>query len=220
MSTLTTRIISPMLEADFNPGIYKGADINLANVNPDDIDTLVSNLSVLKQFVIDVKQDKEAQARKLLESLVEQSGEFKSVDELLSALGGTAAAPAPTKTAKPNGNKVYEVTLFDKDADEHRRYNVINKVLPKGLVNDPVYQAIIKKNKELLDVDLFLRAYSTDYAKQYPINAKWKKETFHLNSKGRLNAQSAKHFEAYKKEYPNGDEKDFKEHVTKEYKTV
>lgn len=216
MSTLNSRILNPLLEKDFNPGIYKGADINLSNVNPEDIDTLAANLSVLKQFVIDVKQDKEAQARKLLESLVEQSGEFKSVDDLLSALGGVPAAPV--QQTKPNGNKSYEVTLFDKDADEHRRYNVINKVLPKGLVNDPVYQAIIKKNKELVDVDLFLRAYSTDYATAYPINAKWKKETFHLNSKGRLNTQSAKYFEEYKKEYPNGDEKDFKEHVTKEYK--
>ncbi|EPB3479033.1 hypothetical protein ACRFZU_000505 [Escherichia coli] len=218
MSTLNSRIINPLLEKDFNPGIYKGADINLSNVNPEDIDILAANLSVLKQFVIDVKQDKEAQARKLLESLIEQSGEFKSVDELLSALGNAPAPAQQTKTAKPNGNKVYEVTLFDKDSDEHRRYNVINKVLPKGLLNDPVYQAIIKKNKELVDVDLFLRAYSTDYANQYPINAKWKKETFHLNQKGRLNAQSAKYFEEYKKEYPNGDEKDFKEHVTKEYK--
>ncbi|WP_147716192.1 hypothetical protein [Klebsiella variicola] len=227
MSTLTTRIVGKLLTDNFNVGILSadGTDRSaLSKVQPEDIDTLIDNLQQLKTYILDLREHKEANARKLLETLVKESPEFGSVEELLAVLGGTqAAAAAPTSTAnstKQSGNKAYEVVLLDKATDTHKRFNVVNKILPKALLNDETYQEIIAKNKDMNDIDLFLRAYSNDYAEQYPINAKWKKHTFHLNQKGRLNAQSAKYYEEYKAEHPDSDEKAFKQFVSESYKKV
>ncbi|MFG0800802.1 hypothetical protein [Leclercia sp. GLN_9] len=225
MSTLTAKILSKLNTTDFNIGILSADNADraaLVKVKPEDIDTLIDNLNQLKTYVADLQEHKQANARKLLESLVAESSEFSTVEELLSVLGKNVetSASAATTATKMNTNKSFEVVLTDSSNNERRTFTITNKVLPKALQNDPVYQAIIAKNKELTDVDLFLRAYSPTYAEQYPINAKFKKETFYLNSKGRLNAQGTKYFEAWKKENPEGDEKSFKEAVTKAYKNV
>lgn len=227
MSTITAKILSKLNTSDFNLGILSTDSTDratLVKVKPEDIDTLIDNLNQLKTYVADLQEHKQANARKLLESLVAESSDFSTVEELLSVLGQTSEASTTgggtaTKTTT-NTNKSFEVVLTDAANNERRTFTITNKVLPKALENDKVYQTVIAKNKEMKDVDLFLRAYSPAYAEQYPLNAKLKKETFYLNSKGRLNAQSAKYFEEYKKDFPNGDEKDFKEHVTKAYKNV
>ena len=99
-------------------------------------------------------------------------------------------------------------------------YTVTNKVIKKALREDPIYQEIIAKDKSIENVEVFLHAYSPQYAEAYPINAKWKKHTFLLNQKGRLNAQSSEYFNEWLKDFPNGNEADFKEQVTKAYKNV
>lgn len=227
MSTLTARIVGKLLTDNFNVGILCSDSTDrtaLSKVQPEDIDTLIDNLQQLKTYILDLREHKEANARKILETLVKESPEFGSVEELLALLGGTqAAAVAPNsnaKSTKQSGNKAYEVVLLDKATDTHKRFNVVNKILPKALLNDETYQEIIAKNKDMNDIDLFLRAYSNDYAEQYPINAKWKKNTFHLNQKGRLNAQSAKFYEEFKAEHPEADEKEFKQFVSDSYKKV
>lgn len=228
MTSISTKILSKLNTTDFHVGILSTDSTDraaLVKVKSEDIDTLIDNLQQLKTYVADLHEHKQANARKLLETLVAESGEFSSVEELLGALGSNPTVNASQATTKALGNKAsvnksYEVVLFDQAADERRTYTITNKVLPKALVKDSAYQELIKKNKELNDVDLFLRAYSPVYAEQYPLNAKYKKDTFYLNSKGRLNAQSVKYFEEWKKEFPNGDEKDFKEQVSKAYKTV
>lgn len=225
MSTITAKILSKLNNSEFNVGMLSSNNEDraaLVKVKPEDVDTLIDNLQQLKTYVADLQESKQANARKLLESLVKESTEFSSVDELLSVLGGnvTSAAATGSTTAKPNGNKSFDVTLFDKDKDEHRTYTITNKVIKKSLREDPVYKEIIAKDKSMENVEVFLRAYSPQYAEAYPINAKWKKHTFHMNQKGRLNAQSSEYFNEWLKEYPNGDEADFKEQVTKAYKTV
>lgn len=225
MSTITSKILSKLNNSDFNVGMLSSNNEDraaLVKVKPEDVDTLIDNLQQLKTYVIDLQESKQANARKLLESIVSESSDFGSVEELLSALGGNAATAAPTATTtpKPNGNKSFDVTLFDKDKDEHRTYTITNKVIKKSLLEDPVYQEIIAKDKSMSNIDVFLRAYSPQYAEAYPINAKWKKITFHLNSKGRLNEQSAKFFEEYKAEHPEADEKEFKQFVSENYKKV
>lgn len=225
MSTITAKILSKLNNSEFNVGMLSSNNEDraaLIKVKPEDVDTLIDNLQQLKTYVLDLQESKQANARKLLESLVKESTDFSSVDELLSVLGGNVASAAATgsTTAKPNGNKSFDVTLFDKDKDEHRTYTITNKVIKKSLLEDPVYQEIIAKDKSMSNIDVFLRAYSPQYAEAYPINAKWKKITFHLNSKGRLNEQSAKFFEEYKAEHPDADEKEFKQFVSENYKKV
>ncbi|EKL1438001.1 hypothetical protein PVD82_005054 [Enterobacter hormaechei] len=227
MSSITAKILTKLNADDFHIGMLSTDNADraaLVKVKPEDIDTLIDNLHQLKTYIADLHEHKQANARKLLESIISESSDFGSVEELLHALGTSQPAPTSTSTKatgnKPNGNKTYEVVIFDQEKDERRTYSVTNKVLPKALEKDTVYQELIKKNKELNDIDQFLRAYSPDYAEAYPINAKWKKATFHLNSKGRLNAQSAKYFEEYQKEHPDSDEKAFKQLVTESYKKV
>ncbi|EIX1499948.1 hypothetical protein ACW2AV_000156 [Cronobacter sakazakii] len=227
MSSITAKILSKLNNSDFNVGVLSADNADraaLVKVKPEDIDTLIDNLQQLKTYVADLQESKQANARRLLESLVKESTDFSSVDELLSVLGGTQAAAAASSSTgnntKQSSNKAYEVVLLDKATDTHKRFNVVNKILPKALLNDETYQEIIAKNKDMNDIDLFLRAYSSDYAEQYPINAKWKKHTFHLNQKGRLNAQSAKYYEEYKAEHPDSDEKAFKQFVSDSYKKV
>ncbi|EPN5737273.1 hypothetical protein ACT0JU_000134 [Cronobacter dublinensis] len=227
MSSITAKILSKLNNSDFNVGVLSADNADraaLVKVKPEDIDTLIDNLQQLKTYVADLQESKQANARRLLETLVKESTDFSSVDELLSVLGGTQAAAAASSSTgnntKQSSNKAYEVVLLDKATDTHKRFNVVNKILPKALLNDETYQEIIAKNKDMNDIDLFLRAYSSDYAEQYPINAKWKKHTFHLNQKGRLNAQSAKYYEEYKAEHPDSDEKAFKQFVSDSYKKV
>lgn len=223
MSSITAKILSKLNNSDFNVGVLSADNSDraaLVKVKPEDIDTLIDNLQQLKTYVADLQESKQANARKLLESLVKESTDFSSVDELLAVLGGGSVGTVAIETSKPNSNKSFDVTLFDKDKDEHRTYTVTNKVIKKALREDPVYQEIITKDKSMENVEVFLRAYSPQYAEAYPINAKWKKHTFHLNQKGRLNAQSSEYFNEWLKDFPNGDEADFKEQVTKAYKNV
>ncbi|MDK1195562.1 hypothetical protein QMT25_01145 [Cronobacter dublinensis] len=225
MSTITAKILSKLNNSEFNVGMLSSNNEDraaLIKVKPEDVDTLIDNLQQLKTYVLDLQESKQANARKLLESLVNESTDFSSVDELLSVLGGNVATVAATGSTTPklNGNKSFDVTLFDKDKDEHRTYTITNKVIKKSLREDPVYQEIIAKDKTMENVEVFLRAYSPQYAEAYPINAKWKKHTFHMNSKGRLNEQSAMFFEEYKAEHPEADEKEFKQFVSESYKKV
>ncbi|MGZ7154266.1 hypothetical protein ACW0DL_00690 [Escherichia coli] len=224
IKSITAKMISTILNDDFNVGMLT-ADATgrnaLANVNEEDIDTLIQRLGEVKDYVSTLRTERINEAKKLLESLVQESGSFSSVEELLSTLAVSSPASIPQKASKPNGNKIFEVVIVDSKKDERRTYNVINKKLPAALLKDEVYIQLVKKNPELSDVDEFLRAYSEDYRKKYPLNAKWNGHEFHLNQKGKMNAKAQEYYAEYKQQYPKqADEQDFKELVTKAYKVV
>ncbi|WP_213712574.1 hypothetical protein [Cedecea lapagei] len=221
MSSIPARFLSKINTTEFNVGILSTDDSDrktLASINVLDIDALIRNLEDTKTYIIEIQNNKQAQAKKLLEELVAGSSDFGSVEELLNAISSDdVPVHRPRTMTGTNNNRRYEVTLFDAAADKHVRFIVVNNMLPKALTDHPLYVEITKKNKELLDTDAFLRAYSTDYAEAFPINAKWNKKTFHLNARGRLNKSSAKYFEDFKKENPTADESEFKRIVTEAY---
>lgn len=226
IKTITAKMISTVLHDDFNVGMLTADTTgrnSLANVDVNDIDELVERLQDVKAYIATLHSEREKEAHKLLESLVEGSTAFSSVEDLLAAVGASnaikAASPVTQKATKPNGNKTFEVVITDSKKDERRSYNVINKKLPAALLKDEVYQQLVKKNPELADVDEFLRAYSEEYRKAYPLNAKWDGKEFHLNAKGKMNAKSQAFYAEYKKQYgTKADEQDFKELVTTAYK--
>ncbi|EPX9549061.1 hypothetical protein [Klebsiella pneumoniae] len=223
IKTITARMISKVLSDDFQLGLLKADAKDRAaflQVDASEIDIVIERLNAFKDAVLEEQSEKENQAHKLLEELVAQSGMFSSVEEVLQAL---KTAPAPAATNRGSNTKTYatwEVVLFDQDKDERRTHTITNKVITKTLREDPVYQAIIKKNPELEDVDQFLFAYSPEYATKYAHNAKWGKKTFHVNKQGRLNKEAQQYYDEWLAKNPDGDEAAFKKQVKEAFKKV
>jgi len=214
-------MLAILLNEDFHVSMLMADDTNRAafsKVTVQEIDTLIANCMAIKEVVSDAQEQRTQAAQELLERLVAESGTFSSVDDLLSAMGHTGSVANVSST--PKGYKTFEVVLMDSKKDERRTYTVTNKVLTKALKSDPVYKQLIEKNPELKDVDELLRAYSEDYRKTYPINAKWNGEEFYLNLRGKMNSKSLKYFQEYKDKYPKGTEQDFKQVVQDNYKKV
>lgn len=218
---ITAKMLGILLNEDFHVSMLMADESSrnaFSKVTVQEIDTLIANCMALKEVVNDAQEQRAQKAQELLERLVEESGTFSSVDELLSAMGHTGSVANVSST--PKGYKTFEVVLVDSKKDERRTYTVTNKVLTKSLKSDPIYQQLIDKNPELKDVDELLRAYSEDYRKTYPINAKWDGDEFHLNLRGKMNSKSLKYFNEYQKKYPKGTEQDFKQIVQDNYKKV
>lgn len=218
---ITAKMLGILLNEDFHVSMLMADESSrnaFSKVTVQEIDTLIANCMALKEVVNDAQEQRAQQAQELLERLIEESGTFSSVDELLSAMGHTGSVANVSST--PKGYKTFEVVLVDSKKDERRTYTVTNKVLTKSLKSDPIYQQLINKNPELKDVDELLRAYSEDYRKTYPINAKWDGKEFYLNLRGKMNSKSLKYFEEYKIKYPNGTEQEFKQVVQDNYKKV
>ncbi|MGI1608025.1 hypothetical protein ACKQC9_27290 [Klebsiella michiganensis] len=218
---ITAKMLSTLLNDNFHISMLMSDDSNrksLSKITVEEVDTLISNLTVLREHVVDNHDRRLEEAKELLQRLIGESTTFSSVDDLLNTLGQSHTQTETTTLAKAKGYKTFEVVLTDSKKDERRTYTITNKVITKSLRNDPVYQALINKNPELIDVDEFLRAYSEEYRNTYKINAKWDGNEFHINMKGKLNSKSMKYFEEYKKKYPNGNEQSFKELVQTNYK--
>lgn len=215
--TITSRMISKILTDDFVPALLldnEDSRQQFQKVDISEIDALIFRLEETRDVLQDLQNSKESKARELVEGLIKNS-EFSSVAELLAALGGSVPpAPKATKTTA----KTYEVVLYDSASDTKRSYNVINRQLPRSLMQDEVYIKFSKKNPEM-SVDDFLRQFSPEYAKDFPVNAKWDKNTFHINERGRLNTTSQMYFEQYKKKHPEDsyNEKTFKDEVRNAY---
>nr|WP_085842357.1 hypothetical protein [Klebsiella pneumoniae] len=213
---ITVKMLSTLLNDNFHISMLISDELSrkaLSKVTVEEVDTLISNLSIVKDYVVENQDRRIEEAKDLLQRIIGESSTFNSVDELLTVLGQTVP---PAQKAK--GYKTFEVVLTDSAKNERRTYTVTNKVITKALRNDPVYQMLISKNPELEDVDELLRAYSADYVKAYPINAKWEGNEFHINMKGKFNSKSMKYYNEYKKKYPKGTEQDFKELVQTNYK--
>jgi len=86
-------------------------------------------------------------------------------------------------------------------------YETSHKKLTKAITDSPEYQQVVKERKELKVLDTFMRAYSTEYQQDFPINAKYNGEEFYMNEKGTLNGVSQKYYQKYLKDYALEDSK-------------
>ncbi|MDV0675308.1 hypothetical protein VC636_10035 [Citrobacter freundii] len=112
------------------------------------------------------------------------------------------------------------LAVLDSAADERRGYSIVNGVIPPTIKKDPVYMALVAKTPELEDVSELLMAFSPEYQEAHPINAKYEKETFHINERGRLNTKAMKYYNQYRKKHPGTTTSEFKELVMTNYKKV
>lgn len=126
------------------------------------------------------------------------------VTDVIRELGGTMA------TTKAEVKK-YQITLGE------TTFETSHKKLTKAITDSPEYQQVVKERKELNVLDTFMRAYSTEYQQDFPINAKYNGEEFYMNEKGTLNGVSQNYYKKYLKDNALEDSKkhiqDFKKLV-------
>jgi len=107
------------------------------------------------------------------------------VNAVIKALGGNVSSKSESKK--------YIIKLGEKT------YETSHKKLIKKITDSPEYQQVVKDKPELMVLDTFMRAYSTEYQQDYPFNAVYEGEEFYMNDKGTLNGVSQKHYQKYLK---------------------
>lgn len=115
------------------------------------------------------------------------------VNAVIKGLGGNI-------NSKPESKK-YTIKLGEKT------YETSHKKLIKKITDSPEYQKVVKEKPELMVLDTFMRAYSTQYQQDYPFNAVYEGEEFYMNDKGTLNGVSQKHYKKYLKANSLSDDK-------------
>ena len=222
MSTISNRIFN-LLRNETHPGQFELSDnkADIERINLSDLDVLEANIPVLRDYIQTTRQQREEATREKLEAFLKQNADLGigSVQELIAALSGADSSTVERKT-KPDNNTRYTVTLYNPETDKHEAFPVVNKILSKKIKEHPSYIALVKKDKAMSDVDNFLRSFSPEYCERYPINAKWKTKTFHINDQGKLNKQSQAFYQEYLKSQPDGTTDDFRTLVKQSYKQV
>jgi hypothetical protein len=225
MSTISNRIFN-LLRNETHPGQFELPDIkaDIERIDLADLDVLESNIPVLRDYIQTTRQQREEATREKLEAFLKQNADLGigSVQELLATLSGadSSTGTQPERKAKADNNTRYTVTLFNPETDKHEEFPVVNKILSKKIKEHPAYLALVKKDKSMLDVDNFLRSFSPEYCERYPINAKWKTKTFHINDQGKLNKQSQAFYKEYLKTQTDASTDDFRTMVKQAYKQV
>ncbi|MDX6042819.1 hypothetical protein [Scandinavium lactucae] len=109
--------------------------------------------------------------------------------ELIYGLG----MQVTTKSIKEN--KKYRIAIGNNE------YYTSNKKLVKKLTESSEYQELIKEQPKMIVLDVFMRAYNIDgtYEQDFPLNAKYNGERFHLNKKGVFNSITKHHYDMYLK---------------------
>lgn len=226
MSTVSNKIFN-ILRNPLHVGQFHASEnaADFFKIDVADLDLLADNIATARAYLLEVREEQQQKTRKKLEAFLATNNDLgiSSVDELIATLTGSVEATTeqPRKTkAKADNNTKFDVTLFNPETEKHETFPVINKVLSKKIKDHPAYIAAIKKDKTLEDVDNFLRAYSPMYCERYPINAKYKKNEFHINDQGKLNKQSQAFFADYLKTQPDATTDDFRTLVKQSYKQV
>ncbi|MBK5013985.1 hypothetical protein [Pantoea sp. S62] len=224
MSTITNRIFN-LLRNETHPGQFELADnkADIERINLADLDVLESNIPVLREYIQTTRQNREEATRKKLEAFLKQNADLgiSSVEDLIATFQGREEVPQQRKQKpKADNNTRYTVTLFNPETEKHEQFPVVNKILSKKIKEHPAYIALVKKDKSMSDVDNFLRAFSPEYGERYPINAKWKTKTFHINDQGKLNKHSQAYFNEHLKTQPDATTDDFRTLVKQSYKQV
>lgn len=107
------------------------------------------------------------------------------VNAVIKALGGNVSTKSESKK--------YTIKLGEKT------YETSHKKLIKKITDSPEYQQVVQNKPELMVLDTFMRAYSTEYQQDYPFNAVYDGVEFYMNDKGTLNGVSQKHYQKYLK---------------------
>lgn len=224
MRTLTNSFFQSLLVQDFNTAVLQSdarRRNELASIDPVEIETLIERLKEVHHVVLQIRSQKQQEAVELLKGLVGKGTGFNSVEELIEAAGGMIEErPTPSKKGGVTNNRIYRIELLDSGNDERRGYSIVNGVIPPTLKKDPVYVALLAKNPELEHVDELLMAFSPEYQESHPINAKYEKETFHINTRGKFNRKAMVMFSRYKKKVPEATPAQFRELVMTNYKDV
>jgi len=233
MSTISSRILQ-LLVNETNVAQYEQPDVAplVRKIELADLDLLARNIPVLREHVVAVHEAAEIEAeearrttRKKLEDFLKANNELgiTSVEELLKTLSEepqtVSKSKSKTKALKDNNSK-FTVTLMNPETQKHETFPVINKILSKKITQHPAYLALVKKDKSMTDIDNFLRAFSPEYVKKYPINAKYNKATFHINDQGKLNKQSQEYYQEYLKTHQKATVDEFRTSVKESYKKV
>lgn len=226
MSTIPARVINLLLN-ETHAAQYLDKEIAplVDKIAIEDLDTLASNIPVLREHIISTRQAQQEATREKLEAFLKENASLGigSVEELVQRLTGSIEATTVTTASKPakDNNTKFTVTLFNPETQKHESFPVVNKVLSKKVKEHPAYVSLVEKDKSMLDVDNFLRAFSPEYSERYPINAKYKKIEFHINDQGKLNKQSQEFFDDYLKSSPENQSVDaFRQMVKHAYKKV
>jgi|GEM_PF-3388346 len=151
----------------------------------------------LKDLIVKATEqlEKQRELQNQLEEIKQKIAEYGlDVADVIRALGGTVA------TTKVDVKK-YQITLGD------TTYETSHKKLTKSITDSPEYQKIVKDKPELMVLDTFMRAYSTEYQQDYPFNAVYEGEEFYMNDKGTLNGVSQKYYKKYLKANSLSDDK-------------
>lgn len=144
----------------------------------------------LKDLIVKATEqlEKKRALQNQLDEIKQQISEYGlDFTDVIRALGGTVA------TTKADVKK-YQITLGE------TTYETSHKKLTKAITDSSEYQQVVKERKELKVLDTFMRAYSTEYQQDFPINAKYNGEDFYMNEKGTLNGVSQKYYQKYLKE--------------------
>lgn len=103
-----------------------------------------------------------------------------NIEEFIRYLGGV-----------PSANDKFLV-VFD-----GAEYSTSHKKLVKKLTDSDAYKQLIIEKPEMMVLDTFMRAYSTQYCEANPLNARYKDSEFYLNANGTLNSISQRMFDKY-----------------------
>jgi len=214
MKTITSQIIRPVMQHGFDINVLLSDEErrkHYAGISIDELDELITRLTTLRGYVVDMQHKRRQEALNALTAAVGESTVFESIAELLAAVTiSNAVEPLRikstvkcTKSTKSN-NKTFQLEIVDEETGETVTGTSINKQLSAEIRNSEVYKRVLAHDPEMENVDILLRKYSAEYQEAYPFNARWKGQDFYMNTQGKPNGIAAKYYEEFKQKDHSG----------------
>jgi len=234
MSTISVKIrsilCSPLKAGQFELEDNKN---DIAKIDIADLEELASNVELLKNHILTLREHQQEATRIKFDEFLKANPDLdiNVVKALLGVTTGASTNVNSTKSRSTNPGKEYQVFLKTVDGNRNlpaitiKATNIALKKLPvRQFTREEVkesYENILKHNPKMEDFDTFMRAYSPDYVKDFPINAKYKTATFYISEDGgALSKQVKAYYDEYKKEHPEVTTSEFREIVLNNFKKV
>ena len=164
-------------------------NLNLNNVSLDQIAAYIASLPTEQQGkftedLIAINEEK-TKRKEVLDGIFTAMQEQGITDEEWIEYRNIKVS---TSTSGKKEDKKYSVQL------DGKTFSTSSKQLTKAIKDTEEYKKLREEYKVL---DTFLRAYSTDFSKDYPFNAIYEGNQFYIGMKGTMNAITKKYYAQY-----------------------
>ncbi|MDU4352109.1 MAG: hypothetical protein E7I59_01160 [Phytobacter diazotrophicus] len=232
--TITAKMVSSILADDFSAAYLLSDSEDRSKflaIEPGELDVLSERIQLVKTELISRTKKRQDEAKAAVTNIFDQikdNVEFTTVEELIAALSGTAPVVSEedtttdtttdnkTKSSSSN-NKVFNFTFNDRDSGKNFSGVCTNGKVDATTRKSKEYAALLERDPSMKDIDTFLRKYSEEYQKAYPLNATYNGVEFHLNNQGKLNRSAQVQYEEWLNRTKTAESKDalkqFKETV-------